>query len=288
MKPKSIESIMAPPPPHMVGDGFKVHTFFPGRLGMQRMSPFFLLDYAPKTHIAPSETPKGVGAHPHRGFETVTVAFQGGVAHHDSAGHSGVIGEGDVQWMTAGSGVLHKEYHEQEFSRAGGFMQMAQLWVNLPAQHKMTPPRYQEIQKAQMGVYDLPDGKGRVDVVAGAFRDAKGPAKTFSPLHLSKGRMTSGAHLELEFPQNWNTALLAIEGDMEVNGRPVPQDHFVLFSNDGESIAITANRESQWLLLSGEPIEEPVAAYGPFVMNTQAEIHRAIEDFQSGKFGRLD
>jgi redox-sensitive bicupin YhaK (pirin superfamily) len=288
MKSKPIQAVIAPPPPHMVGDGFKVHNFFPGRLGMQRMSPFFLLDYGPKTPIAPSDTPKGVGAHPHRGFETVTVAFQGRVAHHDSAGNSGIIGEGDVQWMTAGSGILHKEYHEKEFARTGGFMQMAQLWVNLPARHKMTPPRYQDLKRADMGVYDLPDGMGRVEVVAGEYRGAKGPAKTFTPVQVYKARLAKGAQLDLEFPAAWNTALLAIEGAVEANGRQVPANHFALFANEGEAVAVRAEADSQILILSGEPIDEPIAAYGPFVMNTQEEIMQAVEDFQSGKFGRLD
>jgi redox-sensitive bicupin YhaK (pirin superfamily) len=287
MSPKPIETVLAPPPPHMVGDGFKVHNFFPGRLGMKRMSPFFLLDYGPKTRIPPSETPRGVGAHPHRGFETVTLAFQGRVAHHDSAGNSGVIGEGDVQWMTAGSGVLHKEYHEKEFARQGGFMQMAQLWVNLPARHKMTKPGYQEIKHDDMGVYDLPDGKGRVEVVAGEYRGAKGPAKTFTPVQVYKARLAAGATAEFAFPASYNTALLAVEGEVEANGRPVPENHFALFANEGETVAVKAVGDAWVLILSGEPIDEPIAAYGPFVMNTQEEIHQAVEDFQSGRFGRL-
>jgi redox-sensitive bicupin YhaK (pirin superfamily) len=288
MKSKSIESVSAPPPAHMVGDGFKVHNFFPGRLPMERMSPFFLMDYGPKTRIAPSETPRGVGAHPHRGFETVTLAFHGRVAHHDSAGNSGIIGEGDVQWMTAGSGILHKEYHEKEFSRSGGIMQMVQLWVNLPARDKMTAPRYQEIKHADMGVYDLPQGQGRVEVVAGEYRGAKGPAKTHTPVQLYKARLATGAEWDLEFPAEHNSALLVIEGAVEANGKAVPENHFALFANEGESIRIRATADSRVLVLSGEPIDEPIAAYGPFVMNTQEEIYRAVEDFQTGKFGRLD
>jgi redox-sensitive bicupin YhaK (pirin superfamily) len=288
MQSKPVQTVIAPPPPHMVGDGFKVHNFFPGRLGMDRMSPFFLLDYGPKTKIPASDTPKGVGAHPHRGFETVTVAFHGRVAHHDSAGNSGIIGEGDVQWMTAGSGILHKEYHEKEFARTGGIMQMAQLWVNLPARHKMTPPRYQDLKQKDMGAYDLPEGKGRVEVVAGEYRGAKGPAKTHTPVQLYKARLAAGAALDLEFPADHNTGLLVIEGAVEANGRAVPADHFALFANEGEAIAVKATADSQVLILSGEPIREPIAAYGPFVMNTQEEIHQAVEDFQSGKFGRLD
>lgn len=272
----------------MVGDGFKVHNFFPGRLGLHRMSPFFLMDYGSKTVIPPSETPRGVGAHPHRGFETVTLAFHGRVAHHDSAGNSGVIGEGDVQWMTAGSGILHKEYHEREFARKGGLMQMVQLWVNLPARHKMTAPRYQEIKGADLGVYDLPDGKGRVEVVAGEFRGAKGPARTFTPIQVYKVILAEGAALDLDFPATHNTGLLAIEGAWESGGREVPADHFALFANEEGSLSVRAKAEGRALILSGEPIDEPIVAYGPFVMNTQREIYRAVEDFQAGKFGRLD
>jgi redox-sensitive bicupin YhaK (pirin superfamily) len=288
MKTKSVESVVAPPPAHMVGDGFKVHNFFPGRLGMKRMSPFFLMDYGPKTRIPPSETPRGVGAHPHRGFETVTLAFHGRVAHHDSAGNSGIIGEGDVQWMTAGSGILHKEYHEKEFARTGGDMQMVQLWVNLPARDKMTAPRYQEIKHAGMGIYELPQEQGRVEVVAGEYRGAKGPAETHTPVQLYKARLNPGAVLDLEFPADHNTGLLVIEGAVEANGRPVPADHFALFANEGETIQVSATAASRVLVLSGEPIDEPIAAYGPFVMNTQDEIYRAVEDFQAGRFGRLE
>jgi redox-sensitive bicupin YhaK (pirin superfamily) len=288
MKTKSVESVVAPPPAHMVGDGFKVHNFFPGRLGMKRMSPFFLMDYGPKTLIPASETPRGVGAHPHRGFETVTIAFHGRVAHHDSAGNSGIIGEGDVQWMTAGSGILHKEYHEKEFARSGGLMQMVQLWVNLPAGDKMTAPRYQEIKHADMGVFDLPQGQGRVEVVAGEYSGAKGPAKTHTPVQLYKASLAAGAALDLEFPAGHNTGLLVIEGAVEANGRAVPENHFALFANDGESIQVRATADSRVLVLSGEPIDEPIAAYGPFVMNTEEEIYQAVEDFQSGKFGRLE
>jgi redox-sensitive bicupin YhaK (pirin superfamily) len=272
----------------MVGDGFKVHNFFPSRLPMTRMSPFFLMDYGAKTRIPPSERPRGVGPHPHRGFETVTLAFHGSVAHHDSAGNSGVIGEGDVQWMTAGAGVLHKEYHEKEFSRKGGDMQMVQLWVNLPARHKMTSPAYQEIKHTDMGVVALPDNGGRVEVVAGDYRGAKGPAHTFTPVHLSKAALSAGAAWDLELPESWNAGLLVLDGAVEVNGRAVATDHFALFAIEGEAISIKAATDSRVLVLGGEPIREPIAAYGPFVMNTQAEIHQAIEDFQSGRFGRLD
>jgi quercetin 2,3-dioxygenase len=290
MKTKTVQQVYSPTAPHMVGDGFKVHNFFPGgtRIGAHRMSPFFLMDYGAKTRFAPTDTPRGVGSHPHRGFETVTVAYHGSVAHHDSAGNSGIIGEGDVQWMTAGSGILHKEYHEKEFSRAGGIMQMVQLWVNLPAKHKMTPPKYQELTRAGMGGHELPDG-GRIEVIAGEYRGTKGPASTFTPVHLSNAHLKKGGKAEFEFPASWNTAMLVLEGTITVNGTDkVPADHFALFGNEGEAISVAADEDSIVLVLSGEPIEEPIATYGPFVMNTQQEIMQAIEDFNSGKFGRLE
>lgn len=290
MKPKTVEQVFAPPTPHMVGDGFKVHNFFPNgaRLGPRRMSPFFMMDYGAKTQIPPSHQPRGVGAHPHRGFETVTLAIHGRVSHHDSAGNSGTIGEGEVQWMTAGSGILHKEYHEKEFSLQGGPMQMVQLWVNLPAKHKMTPPRYQALTRESISAVDLPNGQGKVYVVAGEYQGLKGPAKTFSPVHLFRADLKQGAEAEFVFPAAYNTGLLVLEGKVAVNEVSAPQDHFVLFANDGETLKVKAETEAKILLLSGEPIDEPIASYGPFVMNTQQEIIQAVEDFQAGKFGRLD
>jgi redox-sensitive bicupin YhaK (pirin superfamily) len=290
MNKKSIEAIIAPPPPHMVGDGFRVHNFFPNSqlIDKKRMSPFFMMDYNAQMEFSPRETPRGVGVHPHRGFETVTIAYHGRIAHHDSAGNSGVIGEGDVQWMTAASGLLHKEYHEQEFSRTGGLFQMVQLWVNLPAKYKMTPPKYQEITQEKMGKYSLPDGKGVVEVIAGEFNGVKGPAFTFTPMHVYNVRIKSGAHLELNFPSHFNSGLLMIEGSAKINDSAVETDHFVLFKNDGESIEITANEDAVILVLSGEPINEPIAQYGPFLMNTWQELEQAIEDVNAGKFGVLE
>jgi redox-sensitive bicupin YhaK (pirin superfamily) len=290
MNMKTIEAIVAPPPPHMVGDGFRVHNFFPNNhlIDKKRMSPFFAMDYNAKIEFAPRETPRGVGVHPHRGFETVTVAYHGRIAHHDSAGNSGVIGEGDVQWMTAASGLLHKEYHEQEFSRKGGLFQMVQLWVNLPAKYKMTPPKYQEISHDKMGKYNLPDGKGVVEIIAGDFNGVKGPAFTFTPMHVYNARIKTGAYLELNFPSNYNTGILVVEGRSNINGKLVESDHFVLFKNDGESIEITADEDTVMLILSGEPINEPIAQYGPFVMNTWQELEQAIEDVNAGKFGVLE
>jgi redox-sensitive bicupin YhaK (pirin superfamily) len=286
---RSIEAIIAPPAPHMVGDGFRVHGFFPGeRIDKKRMSPFFLMDYNSKVEFSPREEPRGVSVHPHRGFETVTIAYHGKVAHHDSAGNSGVIGEGDVQWMTAASGLLHKEYHEKEFSRKGGLFQMVQLWVNLPAKYKMTPPKYQEIIHSMMGHYQLPDDKGNIDVIAGEYKGVKGPATTFTPMHLYNARLKKGAKTELNFPSRYNTGLLIIEGSALINNEIAASDHFVLFRNDGELITIEANEDAVVLILSGEPINEPIAQYGPFLMNTREELEQAIDDVNAGKFGVLE
>lgn len=286
---KKVERIVAPPPRHWVGDGFNVHGFFPhGPLTGARMSPFFLLDYNALTEFPPREEPFGVGPHPHRGFETVTIAYKGKVAHHDSRGNGGVIGEGDVQWMTAGSGLLHKEYHEQEYNRQGGPFQMVQLWVNLRAKDKMTEPKYQAITNAEMGRVKLPGG-GEVEIIAGEFAGVKGPASTFSPVHLYNLKLKKGETLELDYPAGYTTAILAIEGSATFNDvETLATDHLALFEREGEHITVTAVDDSVLLVMSGEPLNEPIAQYGPFLMNTQEEIVQAIHDFQSGKFGQLD
>jgi redox-sensitive bicupin YhaK (pirin superfamily) len=288
---KNIESILPPPSPHMVGDGFRVHNFFPSydKIGMKGMSPFFLMDYNSKVIIPPSEIPKGVGVHPHRGFETVTIAYHGKVAHHDSAGNSGVIGEGDVQWMTAGSGILHKEYHENEFSRKGGPFQMVQLWVNLPAKNKMTTPRYQSIENKSMSKYLIDKGKGVVEIIAGNYKGLKGSASTFSPVNLFNAKLTEGTIADFSFSETFNTGLLIIEGEIKINdSQIVGEDYFVLFRHKGEIFKIEALKNSIVLILSGEPINEPVASYGPFLMNTEVEIQEAFDDYYSGKFGYLE
>jgi len=287
---RSVEAIIAPPPPHMVGDGFRVHNFFPGtkQIGKTRMSPFFMLDYGSKIEFSPKNEPRGVGVHPHAGFETVTIAYHGKVAHHDSAGNSGIIGEGDVQWMTAGSGLLHKEYHEEEFSRKGGMFQMVQLWVNLPAKDKKTKPKYQEITNAMMSKSYLPNEKGYVEIVAGEYNGVKGPASTFTPINLFNARIKKDAGLKFSFPEDHNTGLLVIEGNIKVNGINAHADHFVLLKNDGEEFTIDATEDSIVLILSGEPINEPIVAYGPFVMNTWEEIEQAVNDVNAGKFGVLE
>jgi len=291
MKIRSVERIIIPPDPHMVGDGFRVHNFIPAAIqsGMARMDPFVMLDYGSKYYFPPSEVQRGVGVHPHRGFETVTIAYHGRVAHHDSAGNSGVIGEGEVQWMTAASGVLHKEYHEKEFSRKGGEFQMVQLWVNLPAREKMSPPRYQAITREMINRVELPGNGGQVEVIAGRYSDAVGPASTFTPVSLMNAILKQGHHAVFTFPAEYNTAVLVIEGTIRINGSNVaPADHLILLGNDGESFDIEAREDSIVLVMSGEPIREPIVPYGPFVMNTRQEIVKAFEDLEAGKFGFLE
>jgi redox-sensitive bicupin YhaK (pirin superfamily) len=275
----------------MVGDGFRVHNFFPSgyKMGMHRMSPFFLLDYNSKVEFPPKDEPRGVGVHPHRGFETVTIAYHGKIAHHDSSGNSGVIGTGDVQWMTAGSGVLHKEYHDREYSKAGGLFQMVQLWVNLPAKDKMTTPKYQGIENAQLGKYYLPDNQGLVEVIAGEYNGIKGAASTFTPINMYNVRAKKGAMVELSLDEKHNTGIIVIEGSVKVNDSEVaPVDNFILFRNEGTEIKIEALEDAVLLVLSGEPINEPIMQYGPFLMNNKAEILQAYDDLAKGKFGVLE
>lgn len=291
MKTRSIEVVVPPRAPHFVGDGFRVHNFIPSayHLDMQRMTPFIMLDYNSKFYFPPSEKPKGVGVHPHRGFETVTIAYKGKVAHGDSSGNKGVIGEGDVQWMTAASGILHKEFHEENFSRTGGDFQMVQLWVNLPAKDKMSKPKYQGITNAQISKFRLPENNGIIEVIAGDYKGVKGAASTFTPVHVYNAKLKAGAKADFSFPSSYNTALLVIEGNIQVNGtEKVPTDHFVLFENDGEGFTLEASEGALVLILSGEPINEPIAAQGPFVMNNRAQLVEAIDDYNMGKFGYLE
>jgi quercetin 2,3-dioxygenase len=288
---KEIKAIIPPPPFHMVGDGFRVHNFFPSRseIGLYGMSPFFLLDYGSKWTVPPSEIPKGVGVHPHRGFETVTIAYHGKVAHHDSAGNSGVIEEGDVQWMTAGSGVLHKEYHEKEFSKKGGLFQMVQLWVNLPAKVKMTPARYQTIVNSKMTKVLLDDGKSSLELISGEYKGLKGPAITFSPVNLFNAKLLPRAGAGFVFSKNSNTGMLVIEGEIKINDKnTASENYFILFGHNSEDIIIEAVKDSVVLVLNGDPLNEPIASNGPFVMNTEAEIKKAYEDYYTGKFGYLE
>ena len=288
MSTKQVEIVLAPKQPHFVGDGFRVHNFIPSGYGltMERMDPFIMLDYASRYHFPPTGKPKGVGVHPHRGFETVTIAYKGSVAHHDSAGGGGEIKEGDVQWMTAASGVLHKEYHAESFCASGGDFQMVQLWVNLPAKDKMSTPKYQAIENSNIPKIKV-DG-GIVEVIAGAYQDHKGAASTFTPVNMLNAKLTSGGSATFSFPSNHNTCILVIEGEVILNNtEDVPLDHLALFKNEGESFTIKASQDSIVLILSGEPINEPIAAHGPFVMNTREQIMEAFQDYELGKFGEL-
>jgi redox-sensitive bicupin YhaK (pirin superfamily) len=288
MSTKQVEMVLAPKQPHFVGDGFRVHNFIPSGYGltMERMDPFIMLDYASRYHFPPTGKPKGVGVHPHRGFETVTIAYKGSVAHHDSAGGGGEIKEGDVQWMTAASGVLHKEYHAESFCASGGDFQMVQLWVNLPAKDKMSTPKYQAIENSNIPKIKV-DG-GIVEVIAGAYQDHKGAASTFTPVNMLNAKLVSGGSAEFSFPSIHNTCILVIEGDVILNDtEDVSLDHLALFKNEGETFTIKASQDSIVLILSGEPINEPIAAHGPFVMNTREQIMEAFQDYELGKFGEL-
>lgn len=289
MNTKNIEIVIAPREPHFVGDGFRVHNFIPSgyHLDMKRMDPFIMLDYNSKFNFPATDKPKGVGVHPHRGFETVTIAYQGSVSHHDSAGGGGTIHQGDVQWMTAASGVLHKEYHAEEFYKQGGIFQMVQLWVNLPAKDKMSTPKYQAISHKDIPTVDVENGF--VEVIAGEYNQAKGAASTFSPVNMLNAKLNEGGKANFSFPANYNTVLLVIDGEVKVNNQEiVPTDHLLLFTNEGEDFSIEATKNSVVLILSGEPLNEPIASYGPFVMNTQEQIREAFDDYNNGKFGTLE
>jgi len=289
---RSIEAILPPDNLHYVGDGFRVYGILGRRepLTMKRMSPFLLMDYAPVHYFAPNDgPPRGVGSHPHRGIETVTIAYKGKVEHNDSTGAGGIIEEGGVQWMTSGKGILHKEYHEKNFSKKGGEMQMVQLWVNLPAKDKMTEPKYQNIEKNDLAKVDLGNGVGTIDIIAGEFENNKGPASSFSPLSLFNVKLKKGKGTSLSFKESHNTGLLITKGNVTINNSErAPTNHFVLFKNKGSEFTIRADDDAEILILSGEPIDEPIASYGPFVMNTNDEIRQTIDDFNNGKFGYLD
>ena len=291
MKTKTVERIVPPNPPHFVGDGFRVHNFIPGVQGMdmQRMDPFIMMDYNSKFHFSPADKPRGVGVHPHKGFETVTIAYKGKVAHHDSSGGGGIIGEGEIQWMTAGKGVLHKEYHEEEWSKTGGEFQMVQLWVNLTKKDKASDPKYQAIQYDEIKRVELEDNAGTIEIIAGEYKGTKGAASTFTPVHMMNAKLKKGGKATFNFPANYTTTLLLIEGSAKVNdGELIPTDHLALMARDGEQFEIEATEEAIVLILSGEPINEPIAAHGPFVMNTREELVEAFKDFNEGKFGHLE
>ena len=286
---RTVAGLFRATPPHWVGDAFHVSSYFP-RPGLpaSRVSPFLLMDYGPPRTFAPSpRSPRGVGWHPHRGFETVTLAWEGSVAHTDNAGHHGVIGPGDAQWMTAAAGILHQEYHSEEFSRTGGQMHMMQLWVNLPRKDKMSPPGYQPITADQIPVVTLGDGAGTVRVVAGAFGDVQGPARTFTPVSLLDVKLTAGARLPVALPGHHNAMAIVTSGRLESAGKSAGAGELMLFANDGALLDLTATEDTHVLLLAGEPIDEPIVQHGPFVMNSMEEIYEAMMDFNAGKFGSL-
>jgi redox-sensitive bicupin YhaK (pirin superfamily) len=270
-----------------VGDGFHVHSMFSYATHGERLSPFLLLDYAAPEGFAPATHRRGVGEHPHRGFETVTIVYKGEVSHRDSTGKGGTIGPGDVQWMTAASGILHEEFHSEAFARAGGPMHMVQLWVNLPAKDKMAAPGYQAITSGDIPVVALPGGSGRVRVIAGDFGGAKGPARTFTPMHVWDLALEAGAEATFGLPEGWNSALIILGGEVEANGAAAREAQMVLLDPEGTGVSLKTKEGATLLLLSGEPIREPIAGYGPFVMNTEAEIEQAIVDFNSGHFGEI-
>jgi quercetin 2,3-dioxygenase len=273
---------------HWVSNGFPVRTLFASPNLGAVLSPFLLLDYAGPMEFSPTDERRGVGEHPHRGFETVTIVYAGEVEHRDSSGGGGRIGPGDVQWMTAASGIVHEEFHGRDFARRGGMFEMVQLWVNLPAKDKMAPPRYQSIMSSQMPTQSLPGGHGVVRVIAGEFAGAKGPAHTFTPIHVWDLRLTSDARTDLTVPEGYTTALVVLKGALRVNGsEPIAAAEVGLFDRAGQSICIDCAHDATALLLCGEPIEEPLVGYGPFVMNSPEEIRQAIADYQSGKMGHL-
>ena len=272
---------------HWVGDGFPVRTFFFYQDLGRQMSPFLMLDYAGPAEFASTTERKGVGSHPHRGFETVTIVYEGEVAHKDSTGQGGIIGPGDVQWMTAGSGILHEEFHSEGFAKNGGTLNMVQLWVNLPAKLKMTKPGYQAILDKQIPTIDLKDGSGQARIIAGELDGHQGPARTFTPMHVIDLKLRKGS-TSLPVPKGWNASLVVLKGAIKAGEGLVAKDaQMLMFSNQGQDIQVNVLEDSIALLLGGEPIDEPIVGYGPFVMNTKEEIAQAMQDFNSGSFGRI-
>ncbi len=287
---KKVLGVYSAPRPHWVGDGFPARSLFSYHSLGQHLSPFLLLDYAGPHRFEPTAHQRGVGQHPHRGFETVTIVYDGEVAHRDSTGAGGTIGPGDVQWMTAASGILHEEFHSPEFARRGGTLDMVQLWVNLPAKDKMQRPGYQTILDADIPSIALPDGAGRVRLIAGEYAGRTGPARTHTPMNVWDLRLKGGRPAELPAQEGWPMALVVLKGAVRVNDGPrVGEAQMVLLDRDGANAFVEAEGEGEAtvLLLSGEPIDEPIAGHGPFVMNTQAEIAQAFVDFSNGQFGQI-
>lgn len=277
---KKILGIYNSPPMHWVGDGFPVRSLFSYTRYGNQISPFLLLDYAGPAEFMPTNERRGVGQHPHRGFETVTIVYQGEIAHRDSTGQGGIIGPGDVQWMTAGAGILHEEFHSPAFSRTGGTLHMIQLWVNLPAKYKMTAPSYQSLLKHDIPTVNLPGQAGTVRIIAGDYAEVKGPAQTFTPMHVWDMQLSAQSSSTLTLPAGWPTLLIVLHGTVQINrNENAHEAQMVLFEREGSQISLETKEHSRLLLLSGAPIDEPIAGYGPFVMNSQQEILQAITDF---------
>ena len=285
---KNVLGIYNAPPLHWVGDGFPVRSLFSYQSHGKQLSPFLLLDYAGPNDFPPSKKSPGVAVHPHRGFETVTIVYKGEVAHRDSTGEGGVIGPGDVQWMTAGAGILHEEFHSPAFTQSGGTLEMVQLWVNLPAKDKMTPPAYQAIPAQSIRNVSLADNAGAVRIIAGEYRGHVGPAKTFSPMQVWDIQLRQAGISKFKLTEGWSAALIVLHGSILVNGYALArQVQLVVLESDGSTLTIEAKTDAKLLLLSGEPIAEPIVGHGPFVMNSQHEIDQAIIDYNVGRFGQM-
>jgi redox-sensitive bicupin YhaK (pirin superfamily) len=285
MATKDIAEVMQAQGGHWVGDGFPVRSIFSYQGDTDAISPFLLFDYAGPHTFAPAHRPRGVGQHPHRGFETVTIVYEGEVSHRDSTGAGGTIGPGDVQWMTAAGGIIHEEFHSPAFTSSGGQFRVVQLWVNLPAAHKMDRPHYQGLTRDAIPVVDLPDGAGRVRVVAGDFAGVHGPARTFSPVNVWDLALKGGSDVTLNFPEGHTAMIAVLSGRVRVNdARDVGEARIVRFDRAGTQVTLRSEADALVLALSGQPLGDPVVGYGPFVMTSQAEIHQAIDDFNSGRF----
>lgn len=285
---KEVLGVYQPASRHMVGDGFPVRNLFPGNDLDHAVDPFLLLDYAGPQYFEPTDHPRGVGEHPHRGFETVTIVYAGVVAHRDSAGNAGVIGPGDVQWMTAASGVVHEEMHERNWAAQGGTLHAIQLWVNLPRSSKMTAPGYQTIVNKDIPSIDLVDGAGRLRVIAGACRGQKGPARTVTPIDLYDLQLREGKVESMYFQDGHTAAIFVLQGRVSVNGSEwAGEAELIVCKQAGLQVVIQAACDSRILVMAGEPIREPIARYGPFVMNTKAELVQAVKDYQAGNMGHL-
>jgi redox-sensitive bicupin YhaK (pirin superfamily) len=282
---KNVVEILRSHGRHWVGDGFPVRSLFSYNGDAGAISPFLLFDYAGPHMFEPSERPRGVGRHPHRGFETVTIVYDGEVSHKDSTGGGGTIGPGDVQWMTAANGIIHEEFHSAGFTKTGGAFRMVQLWVNLPASDKMSPPKYQAITSSEIPTVALADGKARARIIAGELNGTRGPASTFTPVNLWDVRLDAGAEIDLPLPEGHNALIAVLSGHVTASGEDVGEAEIARLTTHGEGVAVRANGQSMLLVMTGEPIDEPVVGYGPFVMNSEAEIRQAVDDFNSGRFG---